>query len=50
MINGRKEQLYVDPTVNLAAEPRPLLRPRWLREIRDPLPPVPERYRKDDFP
>jgi vitamin K-dependent gamma-carboxylase-like protein len=50
MINGRKEQLYVDPTVNLAAEPRPLLRPRWLREIRDPLPPVDERYRKDDFP
>ena len=49
-INGRKEQLYVDPTVNLAAEPHPLLRPRWLREIRDPLPPVAERYRTEESP
>lgn len=50
MINGRKLQYYIDPSVNLAAEPRPLLRPRWLKEIHDPLPPVDERYRKDDFP
>jgi hypothetical protein len=50
MINGRKLRLYIDPTVDLAAEPRPLLRPRWLKEIRDPLPPPEERYRDEDFP
>lgn len=43
-INGREPQLYLDPNVDLAAEPRPLLRPRWLREIHDPLPPPGKRY------
>jgi len=37
-LNGRKPQLLVDPNVNLAAEPIPLGRPRWLREIHEPLP------------
>lgn len=50
MINGRKFQLYLDPTVNLAAERRPFLfRPRWLKEIKDPLPPLGERYQRDLF-
>jgi vitamin K-dependent gamma-carboxylase len=49
-INGRKLQLYADSNVDLAGEPRPLLRPHWLKEIRDPLPPPEERYREGDFP
>jgi hypothetical protein len=49
-INGRKPQLYLDPNVDLAAEPRPLLRPRWLREMHDPLPPPEQRYRGTSSP
>jgi hypothetical protein len=45
-INGRKPQLYLDPNVDLAAGPRPLLRPRWLREVHEPLPPPDQRYRE----
>jgi vitamin K-dependent gamma-carboxylase len=37
-INGRKPQLIIDPTVDLASERRTLGRPRWLLEIREPLP------------
>jgi vitamin K-dependent gamma-carboxylase len=48
-INGRKAQLYVDPNFDLAAEPRPLLRPRWLRQIHDPLPPPEQRYQETSF-
>jgi vitamin K-dependent gamma-carboxylase len=48
-INGRRAQLYVDPNVDLAAESRPLLRPSWLREIHDPLPPRGQRYRETSF-
>lgn len=45
MINGRKMEPYLDPAVNLAAEPRPFLfRPRWIKAINDPLPPLEERY------
>jgi vitamin K-dependent gamma-carboxylase len=36
--NDRKPQLYIDPNVDLAAEPRTLGRPRWLLEIHGPLP------------
>jgi vitamin K-dependent gamma-carboxylase len=43
--NGRKPQLIIDPNVNLAAEPRPLGRPRWLLEIHEPLP----EHRSDPF-
>ncbi len=42
-INGRKPQLFLDPTVDLVAEPRPWARPRWLLQINDPLPPLEER-------
>lgn len=49
-INGRKPQLYLDPNVDLAAEPRPFLRPRWLRKINEPLPPPEQRYREMFFP
>jgi vitamin K-dependent gamma-carboxylase len=38
-INGRKPQLFIDPNVDLAAEPHVWGRPRWLLQIRDPLPP-----------
>jgi vitamin K-dependent gamma-carboxylase len=41
-INGRKPQLFVNPNVDLAAEPRTWGRPRWLLEVHDPLP-VPRR-------
>jgi hypothetical protein len=42
-INGRKPELFIDPNVDLAAEPRSLKRPRWLLPIHEPLPP----YQKD---
>jgi hypothetical protein len=38
-VNGRKPQLFIDPTVDLAAEPRIWGRPRWLLEVHEPLPP-----------
>jgi vitamin K-dependent gamma-carboxylase len=48
-INGRPPHLYVDPNVDLAAEPRPfLLRPRWILSIDDP-PPLPGKEYKGDF-
>jgi hypothetical protein len=37
-INGRKPQLFVDPTVDLVAEPRCSGRPRWLLQVNEPLP------------
>jgi vitamin K-dependent gamma-carboxylase len=37
-LNGRKPQLFIDPNVNLAAEKRTWGRPRWLREVHEPLP------------
>jgi len=43
--NGRKPQLIIDPNVDLAAEPWPLGRPRWLLEIHEPLP----EHRSDPF-
>lgn len=42
-INGRKPLNFLDHNVDLAAEPRPYTRPRWLLEIHDPLPPMAER-------
>ena len=38
-INGRKPELYIDPNVDLAAEPDRFGRPPWLLPIRRPLPP-----------
>ena len=37
-INGRKPQLFIDPNVDLVAEPRRWGRPRWLLQIHEPLP------------
>src|SRR5262249_9451117 len=48
-INGRKPTLVFDPNVNLAAEPRAWSRPRWLREIHDPLPPPGQDYSGDPY-
>jgi hypothetical protein len=44
-INGRKPQMYVDPNVDLAAEPRTVGRPRWLLEIHEPLPPPDQQFK-----
>jgi hypothetical protein len=46
-INGRKPQMLIDPNVDLAAEPRPLGRPRWLREIDGPLPDMGQEFSGD---
>jgi len=40
-LNGRKPQLLVDPTVNLAAEPRTYRRPDWIVPLTEPLPDKP---------
>ena len=37
-VNGRKPQLFIDPNVDLVAEPRRWGRPRWLLQIHEPLP------------
>ena len=37
-VNGRKPELYLDPNVDLAAEPRSLRRPSWLLPIHEALP------------
>ena len=37
-INGRKPELFLDPNADLAAELRPLGRPRWLLPVHEPLP------------
>jgi hypothetical protein len=36
-MNGRKPQLMIDPTVDLAAEPRRWERPRWIVPLTEPL-------------
>ena len=43
-INGRKPELFIDPNVDLAAEPRSFGRPRWLLPIRESLPPPDKAY------
>ena len=48
-IDGRKPQLLIDPNVDLASEPIPLGRPRWLREIHEPLPAERADPRDDPF-
>jgi vitamin K-dependent gamma-carboxylase len=37
-INGRKPQLFIDPNIDLVAEPRRWGRPRWLLQVHEPLP------------
>lgn len=36
-LNGRKHQLLIDPTVDLAAQPRTLLPARWIVPLTEPL-------------
>jgi hypothetical protein len=36
-LNGRKPQLLIDPTVNLAAQPRAFGKPDWLMPLTEPL-------------
>jgi len=37
-LNGRKAQMFVDPTVNLAAEKRNLMPAGWILPLKEPLP------------
>lgn len=37
-LNGRKLELLVDPSVNLAAQPRSLLPAKWILPLTEPLP------------
>jgi len=48
-INGRRPELFVDPNVDLAAERRTLLRPRWLLPTHEPLPPPGKDFSEDPF-
>jgi len=48
-VNGRKPQLFIDPTVDLAAEQRTLGRPRWLLRVDEPLPPYGQHYSANPF-
>jgi hypothetical protein len=48
-VNRRRPQLFLDPNVDLAAEPRSWGRPRWLLQIHDPLPPPGRDLSADTF-
>ena len=48
-VNRRKPQLFLDPDVDLAAEPRSWGRPRWLLRIDDPVPPSGQDLSGDRF-
>ena len=48
-VNRRRPQLFLDPIVDLAAEPRSWGRPRWLLEVHDPLPPPGQDLSADTF-
>jgi len=48
-INGRRPELFVDPNVDLAAESRTLMRPRWLLPTHEPLPPPGKDFSEDPF-
>jgi len=48
-VNGRKPQLFLDPNVDLAAEPYPFVRPRWLLQLHEPLPPIGQDFSSDPF-
>jgi hypothetical protein len=48
-INGRKPQLFLDPNVDLVAEPHVWGRPRWLLQVHEPLPPPGEDFSNDLF-
>jgi vitamin K-dependent gamma-carboxylase len=46
-LNGRTPQLFLDPNVNLAAEPPFWGRPCWLLQIHEPLPPPGQDFSED---
>jgi vitamin K-dependent gamma-carboxylase len=48
-LNGRKPQLFVNPSVDLAAEPRTFGRPHWLLEVHEPLPPPQKEISESSF-
>ena len=48
-INGRKPRLFLDPNVDLAAEPHVWGRPRWLLHVDEPLPPIGKDFTQDLF-
>src|ERR1700731_220952 len=48
-LNGRKAELFVDPNVDLAAEPRSLKHARWLLPMHEPLPPPGTDFSNDPF-
>ena len=48
-INGRPPELFVDPNVDLATESRTLMRPRWLLQAHEPLPPRGKDFSEDPF-
>jgi len=48
-LNGRTPQLFIDQNVDLAAEERPLGRPKWLLEIHEPLPAQSTRASENPF-
>lgn len=48
-LNGRRPELFVDPNVNLAAESRSLLPPRWVLPTHQPLPPPGEDFSQELF-
>ena len=48
-VNGRRPRIFLDPNVNLAAEPRSWGRPRWLLQIHDPLPPSGQDFSGEPF-
>jgi vitamin K-dependent gamma-carboxylase len=48
-INGRKPELFVDPNVDLAAEPRSLRHAHWILPMHEPLPPPGKNFSEDPF-
>ena len=48
-LNGRKAELFVDPNIDLAAEPWSLKHARWLLPMHEPLPSRGEDFSEDPF-
>lgn len=48
-VNGRRPELFVDPKVNLSAESRGLLAPRWVLPTHESLPPPGKDFSEDVF-
>ncbi len=48
-LNGRKPELFVDPNVDLSAEPRSLQHARWLLPMHEPLPSPGKDLSQDPF-